>query len=351
MNKRRKRILFLVGSYNQTTQMHQIASFLGEYDCYFSQFYTDNLLINEAISMGLLESTILSGQFKRNSEEYLKDHGLLNDYRQQVYKHSYDLIVVCSDLLLPKSIFKTKTIWVQEGMTDKLTAWGRLVSKLDLPRYLSGGTSLNGTSNLCDLYCVASPGYANHFKSLGTSASKIIVTGMPNFDNANSFLENNFPYKNYVLVATSDIRETFGFENRKKFIKKAIALADGRQLIFKLHPNEHLERAKNEIKSLAPANTLILQQGNTSHMIANCDELVTQYSSVVYIGLALNKKVHSYFNIDDLKKLMPIQNKGKSAFNIANICKGFIEFTGDKADFVDRLKRNEAAIIKELATA
>ncbi len=43
-------------------------------------------------------------------------------------------------------------------------------------------------------------------------------------------------YHNFVLVATSDMRETYKYENRKKFIKKAYKIADGRQLIFKLHP-------------------------------------------------------------------------------------------------------------------
>jgi hypothetical protein len=52
-------------------------------------------------------------------------------------------------------------------------------------------------------------------------------------------------------------------------------------------------------------------------MIANCDVLITKYSSVVYVGLALGKEVHSYFNLDELKKLLPIQNNGASAGKIA----------------------------------
>jgi hypothetical protein len=59
-------------------------------------------------------------------------------------------------------------------------------------------------------------------------------------------------------------------------------------------------------------------------MIANCDILITQYSSVAYIGLALGKEVHSYFNIEELKRLMPIQNGGRSAENIAHACMEFL---------------------------
>ncbi|MEI9935149.1 MAG: hypothetical protein WDM71_09950 [Ferruginibacter sp.] len=62
-------------------------------------------------------------------------------------------------------------------------------------------------------------------------------------------------------------------------------------MIFKLHPNEQEERAISEIKECAPESALIYTEGSTEHMIANCDELITQYSTVVYIGIALNKKV------------------------------------------------------------
>lgn len=63
-------------------------------------------------------------------------------------------------------------------------------------------------------------------------------------------------------------------------------------------------------------------------MIANCDELVTQYSTVVYAGIVLGKKVHSYFNVEELKKLSPVQNGGSSAKAIADICKSYINFRG-----------------------
>ena len=113
------------------------------------------------------------------------------------------------------------------------------------------------------------------------------------------------------------------YDNRKEFIKKALQIADGRQVIFKLHPNENVKRATSEIHALAP-RALILADGNTNHMIANCDVLVSQYSSVVYVGLALGKEVHSYFDLEMLKRLTPIQNGGMSAKNIAQISKGHL---------------------------
>ena len=68
-------------------------------------------------------------------------------------------------------------------------------------------------------------------------------------------------------------------------------------------------------------------------MIANCCELITQYSTVVYTGICLGKKVHSWFNIDELKKLAPVQNGGASAHNIAKVCRRYLTHTGDKSNF------------------
>jgi hypothetical protein len=136
------------------------------------------------------------------------------------------------------------------------------------------------------------------------------------------------------MVATSDARETGKIDNREKFISNCVKISNGRRLIFKLHPNEKKDRAIAEIKKFAPADTLVYTDGNINHMIANCAELITQYSTVVYTGIALRKKVHSYFDIDKLKALAPIQNQGRSASNIAKICREFIEFKGKPIDFL-----------------
>ncbi|EHQ24432.1 hypothetical protein [Mucilaginibacter paludis] len=330
----KRKILFITGSLNQTSQMHQIAQQLVDYDCWFSQFFTDIPWVNNLIKhTTLLDNTILSGHFKKNSEEYLIRNGLQIDY--QAKKNEYDLVVCCSDLHLPERLRNTKTVWVQEGMTDKYTWLSKVIQKLNWSPILSGGTSLNGASNICDIYCAASEGYKKQFSKLGTDASKIVVTGMPNYDNINQFVDNDFPHRNYVMVATTDMRETYRAENRPAFIREAVKIANGRKLLFKLHPNEKLSRAEAEIRQHAPEGTLIYQSGNTNHMIANCEELITQYSTVVYIGMALGKKVHSYFAMEQLKELAPIQNGGTSAYNIAHICRNFIEHNEIRTDFAN----------------
>jgi hypothetical protein len=275
---------------------------------------------------------VLAGQFRIRSEEYLYKNKLNIDYGAK--RNRYELVVYCSDMVMADSLRNTKTIWVQEGMIDKYTLLSAIVKKLGLPPYLTGDTSLNGSTDICDIYCAASDGYKDHFTKLGTSRDKIFVTGIPNYDHCNKFLANNFPYRDYVMVATSDMRETYRKEDRPAFIRQAVDIANGRLMLFKLHPNEKFERAEAEIRKYAPAGTLVFQTGNTDHMVANCSELITQYSTVVYTGLALDKKVHSYFDVNDLKRLAPIQNDGTSAKNIAKICRAYIEFEGRHNDFV-----------------
>ena len=331
----KKRILFLIGSMNQTLQMESIASFLPEFDCYFSQLFSDNYFISRAIKLGVLDTTILGNKLRAIAETYLTSKGLPQDY--QATQHSYDLVVYCSDMIIPKKLRGIKSIWVQEGMIDPYTLLSKMIQQLKLPRYWSMGTSLNGTSNECDIYCTASSAYSDYIVKYGTNRKKTIITGIPNYDHLEKHLQNDFPHKDYVMVATTDMRETFRYENRIEFIKKCVEISNGRQLLFKLHPNEKFERATQEIRQVCPEDTLIFTKGNTNEMIANSCELITQYSTVVYTGIALGKKVHSYFNLDDLYAQMPIQNQGKSAEHIATICKNYINHTGDLDDFLRQI--------------
>lgn len=331
----KQKILFLTGSMNQTLQMEAIARFLPEFDCVFSQLYSDNFFISTAISLGVLNSTILGKPLRSIAESYLKSKNLPMDYKAK--KYTYDLVVYCSDIIIPKNLKKVKSIWVQEGMIDPYTSLSKIIQKLKLPRYWSMGTSLNGTSNLCDIYCTASEAYSDYIVKYGTDRKKTIVTGIPNYDNLSQYLQNDFPHKGYVMVATSDIRETFRYENRIEFLKKCVEIAGDRILLFKLHPNENKKRAIAEIRSICPKDTLIFTDGNTNEMIANSVELITQYSTVVYTGIALGKKVHSYFDLEDLYQQLPVQNGGTSAFKIANICRAYLQHSGHLNSFLNGL--------------
>ena len=311
---------------NQTTQMHQIAHELPEYRNFFSPHYCDGTLelLRKA---NLLESTILGNRHIDRCMEYLQHHNLDVDFQGR--NGNYDLVVTCSDLVIPKNILRSRVLLVQEGMTDPETLVYQLVRRFRfLPRWLSS-TAAMGISNQYDRFCVASEGYRDLFTRKGAKREKLVVTGIPNFDDCKKYLRNTFPYRNYVLVCTSDVRETYKYENRKRFILEAVRIADGRHLIFKLHPNENARRATREIEQSAPG-ALVFATGNTGEMIANCDVLITRYSSTAYVGLALGKEVYSDFDVDELKTLTPIQN-GRAAANIATVCRELLEGTSTTA--------------------
>jgi len=349
-----KKALYLIGSPNQTTQMHRVAQLLEEeYEPYFSQLYYDGWMrgfYKWLLRNNILDRTIVQGQIKERADRYIEQHQLRRDFENREYGHDYDLIVCCSDIVVPWPLLqRTKSVFVQEGMTDPMHLWARLVKRFTNFPILAIGTSLNGMNNCCDVYCVASPGYAEHFEKIGVDKDKLIVTGIPNFDDIEKLRNNSFPLRDYVLVATTDMRETFRPDNRKKFIEHATRIAAGRPMIFKFHPNEVMERATAEVQKYAPPGTLIYTNGNTEEMIANCAELITQYSTVAYVGLALGIPVHSYFDVDDLKRKLPVQNGGTSARRIADICRQFGRFQGTGPEFLKQYKPTEIPQLAPMA--
>ena len=313
---KRPRVLFICGSINQTTQLHQVAQQLAECDCVFSTYYDDGY--PETLKrLRLTESTPLGYKLTARTLDYLRRHQLPLD--QAGLNGPYALVVTCSDLIIPGNIRRYPVVLVQEGMTDPEGFWYHAWRRYRwLPRWLAG-TAVTGLSDQYTLFCVASDGYKRHFVTRGANPDKILVTGIPNFDNCQRFLNNSFPLRDYVIVCTSDVRETFAREDRKAFIRKAVRIANGRKLIFKLHPNERVRRATREIKRYAP-HALIYATGSAEEMIANCSVLITRFSSTAYVGLALGKEVYSDFDVEDLRQKMPIQT-GAAAEAIAAVCR------------------------------
>src|SRR5215467_2937310 len=317
---KRPRVLFICGSINQTTQMHQIAQQLAECDCFFSTYYDDGYP-DTLKRLRLTEATPMGYKLSARCLAYLQRHNLTLD--QGGLNGPYDLAVTCSDLVVPGNIRQYPVVLVQEGMTEPEGFWYRAWRKYHwLPRWFAG-TAVTGLSDEYTVFCVASDGYRRQFVSKGVNPDKIVVTGIPNFDNCRRFLDNTFPERDFVLVCTSDVRETFGFEDRKAFILNAVRIANGRPLIFKLHPNERVRRATREIARWAPA-ARVYATGSAEEMIANCTVLITRFSSTAYVGLALGKEVYSDFDMDDLRQKTPLQT-GTAAEAIAAVCRKLLE--------------------------
>jgi hypothetical protein len=91
-------------------------------------------------------------------------------------------------------------------------------------------------------------------------------------------------------------------------------------MIFKLHPNENVKKRTAEIKKYAP-EALIYHGISIDPLLANCDVLITRYSSTIFPALALGKEVYCDIDIKQVKKLIPIQNGGTSAKAIAEVAR------------------------------
>ena len=205
----KKKVLFICGSMNQTSQLHQIAGELPEVDAFFTPFYGD-ALVDGMRRLGLIEISIGGNKRRGWCVDYLKKHGLAIDMHGA--RGGYDLVVSGTDMLVQKNVRDSKLIIVQEGILDPERFLYRLVHRLRfLPRWIAG-TSTTGMSYLYDRLCCASEGYRAHFIGHGADPEKVVVTGIPNFDDCERYRKNDFPHRGYVLVCTSDTRETFKLE-------------------------------------------------------------------------------------------------------------------------------------------
>lgn len=308
-------ILYICGSINQTEQLHAVSKAVGSHVARFSPYFGD-AHVGLARRLGFLEATIAGNKRRGWCLDYLRDHGLEID--EDGRRDDYDLVVTCSDLILPRIARTKPLVAVQEGIFDPDTWMSELWRHARfLPMWLAG-TSLTGESHVYDRYCVASQGFKDRLVEKGADPDAICVTGIPNFDDCKTFYDNDFPHRGFVLVCTSDGRETFKSDDRAALVKRAQEIAGGRELVFKLHPNEDPIAGPAEILRLAP-EAKVYTKGKAEHMIANCDVLVTEWSSTAFVGLALGKELHSNFPREELERLAPVQNDGRAAANIAAV--------------------------------
>src|SRR5437868_3763945 len=197
------RILFICGSMNQTTQMHQIARELPEYEHYFTPYYVDGLL-ERFRKWNWLNFTIVGERSANRAFEYFYRERLNVDYQGK--QGPYDLVLTCADLIVPKNIRTSPIVLIQEGMTDPENWIYKLAHTFRfLPRWIAS-TSMMGLSGWYDRFCVASEAYRQLFIRKGAPGHKIVVTGIPNFDDCAKHLNNDFRHHDYLLVTTSDMR-------------------------------------------------------------------------------------------------------------------------------------------------
>ena len=183
----RPRVLFVCGSINQTTQMHAVAVEMPECDHAFTPYYGDGIL-ELGRRLGLAEFTIVGNKLRKRCVDYLERNALPMDLRGA--SGSYDLVVTCSDLIIPRNIASRPIVAVQEGLLDQAKIAFHICRALPfLPLWLAG-TSTTGLSGRYLRFCVASEGYRQVFLRNGVPADKMVVTGIPNFDDCERYRNN-----------------------------------------------------------------------------------------------------------------------------------------------------------------
>lgn len=317
------RVLLICGNRNHTTTMHAIARELADCELWFTPYYCDRGSALDLLRRAaLLEFVALGHGFRRRCLRYLRFHGLAVDVGGT--RGRYDLVVTCSDLVVPSNIAGIPLIGVQEGMIDPKLFWWHVRERapwLPVPRW-AAGTACTGLSHAYEAYCVASEGYRRDFIERGANADKLVVTGLPNFDHFAGYRRPGHWIEGSVLACTSDGRETFRRDDRRRFIAWALELAGERPLVFKFHPNERMRRAVAEVRRWAPS-ARVVTCGSGEELAANCHTLITEWSTLAYVGLALGKSTYSYRDLAAHRALLPVQH-GRGARNIAEVCREVI---------------------------
>lgn len=316
----RPRVLFICGNRNHNTMMARIGAALPEVDAWYTPYFADDYSALDLMRRaGLLEFIALGNEFTRECLDFLSARGLQVDHGAR--RGRYDLVLTCSDLLVQKRIAGPPLIGVQEGMIDPPLFWYRMRQRLPwlgLPRW-AAGTACTGLSGAYHRYCLASDGYRDDFIARGAPPERLVVTGLPNFDDFRSLVTPGHWIEGHVLACTSDGRETLRRDDRHRFIIWCRELARGRPLVFKFHPNEDMRRAAREVEQWAPGARWIAD-GSGEELAANCEALVTEWSTLAYVGLVLGKESYSYRDLERHRRMAPLQH-GRGAQNIADVCR------------------------------
>jgi hypothetical protein len=319
--QKQPRVLFILGNHNHNTMLHAIAKELPECDRWFTPYYCDDWsFVDFARRLRITEFVALGYEFRRECLDYCHKHDLRVDLEGR--RQKYDLVVTCSDLIVPRNVQGTRLVGVQEGMIDPPAFWAKLRRYIPALWRWTASTYETGTSNLYDKYCLASDGYIEDFVRRGAAGHRLVVTGLPNFDNFAQHKKPGHWIEGHVLACTSDGRECLRPDDRPKFIQWAKEIAGNRPLVFKFHPNEVMERSVAEVKALAPRAKYLTDasMGCGEELAANCEALITEWSTLAFFGLAFGKETYSYRNLDEMRPLLPLQN-GRAAQNIANVCR------------------------------
>jgi hypothetical protein len=135
-------ILYICGSINQTEQLHAVSKAVGSHVvARFSPYFGD-AHVGLARRLGFLEATIAGNKRRGWCLDYLRDHGLEID--EDGRRDDYDLVVTCSDLILPRIARTKPLVAVQEGIFDPDTWTVGALATRALPAHVARGHVVDG---------------------------------------------------------------------------------------------------------------------------------------------------------------------------------------------------------------
>jgi len=79
---------------------------------FFTPYYGD-IILNLARKLNLTESSVIGHKLSLRCLNYLQEHRLPVDLKGR--SNDYDLVVTCSDLIIPSNIRKRKLFWCRKG--------------------------------------------------------------------------------------------------------------------------------------------------------------------------------------------------------------------------------------------
>jgi hypothetical protein len=313
---RERKILLVGGTVNQIKMMHRIADRFENAACFFTPFYYVNQPLFALLErLGLLRYS-LGKKIRDQVLDYLTRHDLPVDFRAQ--HGPYDLVVLGTDIFIPGNLKAYPKILVQEGIVLPRGWRYWLARHTPLPNWVGAGHAA-GLSGDYDYFCVASQGTYEWLAETGIARSRMVVTGLPNFDNIRAESERiDFPHRDYVLLATSCSREDWRYEDRRGLLEQVREIAGERQIIVKLHPREDTTRATEEVRQVLP-KALVYSEGEIAPMIAHCAHFVATSSTTIFNALACDKPITCEMDLDLMRRLTPEQN-GNAAANIVAVC-------------------------------
>ena len=221
----------------------------------------------------------------------------------------YDLVVDLLDVFLQKNIAATDRSR-SGAITDPEDDNFRLVAA---PLAHSRSGPRDGPRRLPRL-CVASDrsrsvrrqgqggGDRGHRRSTSTTAT---------------LSRQHFPHRDFVLVYTSIAAGSPPWRRSKS---RSSSMRSGARDDLQVPPQRRPRASGGGSESVC-TGCPIFTTGSAEAMIANCDVLITRYSSTVFVGLALGKETHSDYPMDELRRLQPVQNRS-AALNIAMCAAG-----------------------------